>query len=115
MNAAIPHEGRCNARTRAGGLCRRRPRPPLPRCNLHGGKSLFGIAHPNYKHGLYSKHCPAGRVRRAEAEARRRRRALWRAFYAEVERRGGSVTWPQAFAILRRVCVQTAAEKIRRP
>lgn len=58
-------------------MCRRRPRPPLPRCNLHGGKSLFGIAHPNYKHGLYSKHCPVGAVLRARiAEAERIDRVL---------------------------------------
>jgi len=23
---------------------------------MHGGKSLSGIAHPNYKHGRYSKY-----------------------------------------------------------
>jgi hypothetical protein len=25
------------------------------RCRIHGGKSLGGWAHPNYKHGYYSK------------------------------------------------------------
>ena len=72
MNAGKPHEGRCGALTRGGGRCQRKPRPPLPRCNLHGGKSLFGIAHPNYKPGLYSKHCPIGVVLRARIAAAKR-------------------------------------------
>jgi len=46
----------CGARTRAGTPCNRLPPVNRSRCNLHGGKSLAGIAHPNYKHGLYSKH-----------------------------------------------------------
>lgn len=52
----------CGAKTRSGEPCRR---PPVPqgrfwisgnlRCHLHGGKSLAGYAHPNFKHGRYSK------------------------------------------------------------
>jgi hypothetical protein len=43
------------------------------RCNLHGGKSLPGIASPRYKHGLYSKYIPQGLamwllIRKAELE-----------------------------------------------
>ena len=28
------------------------------RCKLHGGKSLAGAAHPNFKTGRYSKYLP---------------------------------------------------------
>jgi hypothetical protein len=32
------------------------------RCNLHGGKSLWGMAHPRYKHGNYSKYSLSGLI-----------------------------------------------------
>jgi hypothetical protein len=44
----------CNAKTRAHGRCQKLPMGN-GRCNLHGGKSLGGPAHPNYKHGKYVK------------------------------------------------------------
>jgi hypothetical protein len=47
----------CGAKTRSGTPCKRAPRYN-GRCNLHGGKSLAWFAHPNYKHGLYSKYVP---------------------------------------------------------
>lgn len=72
MNEVIPHESSCGARTRSGGKCRRKPTPGRTRCNLHGGKFLFGIAHPNYKHGLYSKHCLIGVMLRARIKAAKR-------------------------------------------
>jgi len=79
MHAPVPHEARpyltlgrlltgklagasaasrCRAKTRAGTPCKRLPAVPNRggRCSLHGGKSLAGYRHPNYKHGLYSKH-----------------------------------------------------------
>jgi hypothetical protein len=56
MNEEIPHGSKCDARTRAGGNCRRALSPGRPRCNLHGGKSLAGHIHPRFKHGLYSKY-----------------------------------------------------------
>ena len=46
----------CGAKTRAGTPCKRRPSSYRNRCSLHGGKSLSGGGHPNYKHGLYSKY-----------------------------------------------------------
>lgn len=49
---------RCGAKNRSGQPCKRRPTPGSNRCNLHGGKSLKGAAHPNYKHGRNSKHLP---------------------------------------------------------
>jgi hypothetical protein len=66
-------ENLCGAKTRAGTPCRRRP-TPLGRCNLHGGKSLKGDAHPRYKHGRYSKHTFAGHMARAELLRKRRER-----------------------------------------
>ena len=47
----------CGAKTRSGTPCKRAPRYN-GRCNLHGGKSLMGIAHPNFKEGRYSKYHP---------------------------------------------------------
>jgi hypothetical protein len=44
------------AKTRAGTPCKRLARWPRGRCRLHGGCSLCGIAHPNYKHGRRSKY-----------------------------------------------------------
>ncbi|HEX8231006.1 MAG TPA: HGGxSTG domain-containing protein [Chloroflexia bacterium] len=64
----------CNAKTRAGTPCKRSPMF-FGRCNLHGGKSLSGIAHPGYKHGFYSKYLPyralvlAARQRQRSAES----------------------------------------------
>ncbi|MFP5265567.1 MAG: HGGxSTG domain-containing protein [Blastocatellia bacterium] len=77
MNSRIPHECTriCGARTRAGTPCKRRPNF-TGRCSKHGGKSLAGIAHPNYKHGFYSKYLPRGWLleasRRIEATQRKR-------------------------------------------
>jgi hypothetical protein len=45
----------CGARTRAGTPCQLAPVVGNRRCRLHGGKSLAGEAHPNYKHGCRSK------------------------------------------------------------
>lgn len=44
----------CGAKTRSGVPCQNAPMGN-GRCRMHGGKSLSGIAHPNYKHGRYSK------------------------------------------------------------
>jgi hypothetical protein len=40
---------------RPGAPCKNAPIAPAGRCQMHGGRSLSGIAHPNYKHGKYSK------------------------------------------------------------
>lgn len=45
----------CGAETRSGKPCRRAPMEN-GKCSNHGGKSLGGRAHPNYKHGRYSKY-----------------------------------------------------------
>jgi hypothetical protein len=59
MNDGKPHGRKkmCGAKTRAGTPCKRAPNF-TGRCNLHGGKSRVWFAHPNYKHGLYSKYSP---------------------------------------------------------
>jgi hypothetical protein len=84
MNTNEPHESaragaRCGAKTRSGSPCKRLPaaKSNSGRCNLHGGKSLSWIAHPNYKHGLYSKYTMQGIERRAGI-ARRKRERAWR-------------------------------------
>jgi hypothetical protein len=46
----------CGAKTRAGTPCKRLARWPQGRCRLHGGRSRWGIAHPNFKHGRRSKY-----------------------------------------------------------
>lgn len=39
---------------------------PNGRCRMHGGKSLTGIAQPNFRSGRYSKHLPSRLVGRYE-------------------------------------------------
>jgi hypothetical protein len=46
----------CGAKTRAGTPCKRLARQPQGRCRLHGGCSLRGMAHPNFKDGHRSKY-----------------------------------------------------------
>ena len=42
---------RCGAKTRSGGSCKKSPLSGKLRCRLHGGLSLGGKDHWNYKHG----------------------------------------------------------------
>ncbi len=51
--------------------CRRAPMRN-GRCSNHGGKSLKWFAHPNYKHGRYSKY--SGIPEREKAERKRKKR-----------------------------------------
>ena len=46
---------RCNAKTRSNTLCKRFPVAYRTRCRLHGGLSLSGEKHWNYKHGKCTK------------------------------------------------------------
>jgi hypothetical protein len=60
----------CGARLtgkRRGQLCESRVVMENGRCRLHGGKSVRGIAHPNYKGGRYSKYMPARLMDAAQA------------------------------------------------
>lgn len=40
------------------GVCRKPPLTNSNRCKLHGGSSLMGSDHPQFKHGRYSKALP---------------------------------------------------------
>ncbi|MFL6207453.1 MAG: HGGxSTG domain-containing protein [Pyrinomonadaceae bacterium] len=93
-------KGFCDARTRKGGSCRRRPCDGRTRCHLHGGRSRAWFAHPNFKHGRYSKYSLAG------YEWRRQRQAV--AFHRDVNRAlarlpGDGVSLAQMLAVMRGV------------
>lgn len=45
----------CGAKTRSGTACRNIPMAGKKRCRMHGGASLSGKNHWNYKHGYWSK------------------------------------------------------------
>lgn len=56
MTKAKPRKAKgepCEATTSAGTPCKLAGAGAGGRCWLHGGKSLTGINHPNYKHGRY--------------------------------------------------------------
>jgi hypothetical protein len=65
-----PLAGKCGAQLRLSvekygqpRYCIKDPLTGKTRCKLHGGKSLSGVAHPNFEHGLYSdvlKRLPIG-------------------------------------------------------
>ena len=54
----------CGARTRSGAPCKNVPMAN-GRCRMHGGSSLSGEAHPNYKHGKYAG-LPPKKVRQVQ-------------------------------------------------
>ena len=66
----------CNAKTKAGTLCKRpagwgTSHVGEGRCKLHGGRSPRGAESPHYKHGRYSKYLsPSEQVDFAEFKAR---------------------------------------------
>lgn len=74
-----PTDAQCGAKTRSGEPCRNRPMT-AGRCRMHGGASRFWFAHPNYKHGRYSKYSLEGRRLQAERKARKRQREQRKAF-----------------------------------
>jgi hypothetical protein len=45
----------CGAKTRGGSPCKKTPIAGRSRCRLHGGASLAGEKHWNFKHGWYTK------------------------------------------------------------
>lgn len=85
MQCARPHEGNalkiCGAKTRGGEPCKT-VGMQNGRCRMHGGKSLSGMSHPKYKHGLYSKYTLEGMWFRIEQEKRRRVRGRIKAIKA---------------------------------
>lgn len=51
----------CGVKGRGTGKpCQRPPALGRTRCHLHGGRTLKGPDHPNFKHGRYSKFLPGG-------------------------------------------------------
>lgn len=53
----------CGGKTNSGGKCKRpagwgTDHAGEGKCKLHGGASLRGADHPNFKHGLYTPHTP---------------------------------------------------------
>ncbi len=82
MNAGIPYGREANMRSKnAPGLIMPSLSDRSRALQLARRAILFGIAHPNYKHGLYSKHCPSGIVRRGMLTlAAHRERAIKRGF-----------------------------------
>ena len=51
---------RCNAKAKhSGQQCKRAAVNGTTKCDMHGGNSLRGPAHPNWKHGRHSKILPA--------------------------------------------------------
>lgn len=65
----------CNGHKRDGSPCRQWAMRGKSKCHKCGGKSLSGVAHPNYKHGRYVKSLPTQLAQRAE-EARNNPRLL---------------------------------------
>lgn len=121
MNAIIPHEDFqavkiCGAKTRAGTPCKRLPAVPnkAGRCNLHGGKSLAWFAHPNYKHGRYSKYSLEGARLRAERAHRKRMRPIWREFYKWLDSHP-EPSLRQYTAAWRRICRKHLPSTPQRP
>ena len=59
----------CAAKTRSGAPCQKHSLDGKTRCRLHGGLSLLGEQHPNYRHGRRSK-AYIENARRVRAELR---------------------------------------------
>jgi len=50
---------RCDATAKqTGAQCKKDAVPGRAKCHIHGGKSLTGVASPDFRHGRYSKHLP---------------------------------------------------------
>lgn len=61
----------CTATSRGTGeQCKNPPVPGKTKCRFHGGKSLSGVAHPNFKTGKHSKDIPARLIARYEESLR---------------------------------------------
>lgn len=85
--------GLCGAKTRKGTPCCRAPKPN-GRCSLHGGKSLAWFAHPNFRHGRYSKYSTAG----VEDRQRRQSAAVARDLQRAVDKLPDGVELTQGLA-----------------
>lgn len=53
----------CKAKSKQSGQrCKRHAVPGMEVCAIHGGKSLKGVAHPNYQGKGFSKYIPVGLI-----------------------------------------------------
>lgn len=62
----------CGGKTRSGGKCKRpagwgTDHAGTGKCKLHGGSTLRGVEHPNFKHGGYTKYIPDSIREKAQA------------------------------------------------
>jgi hypothetical protein len=74
VHKPVPPDEHCNARKDDGTLCEQRAgwgttHPGEGRCKLHGGSSLRGPDHPNYKHGRRTRYDKALKAQLADAYA----------------------------------------------
>ncbi|MDQ3713824.1 MAG: hypothetical protein M3388_16610 [Acidobacteriota bacterium] len=110
MKPSIPYANEnkikmCGAKTRRGTACRRSPMRN-GRCSNHGGKSLLWFAHPNYKHGRYSKY--SGIPEREKADRYRKRhfekrlKAFDKAIGLFVKAKGREPNWKEYFSIFQK-------------
>ncbi len=61
---------KCGAKTRSGKPCKKPGVGAGGRCKFHGGESLSGPAHPNFRHGRHSKYMPSALAERYATAAR---------------------------------------------
>ena len=122
MQSGTPY-GRdfCGARTRAGGECRSRPVRGRKRCRMHGGASLRGPLHPNYRHGLRARGCLFSWLDQRKAADERRDAALRRALDRELAKLPAKITFEQFAEAVRRSrrwyaqrCMAARRPKLRR-
>ena len=134
MQSGKPHDGDladglvaalpvfCGARTRKGGACHSYPVKGRRRGRMHGGATLKGMNHPNYKHGRRSKFCVFGWAERREEAKARALVGQLRCVNREVAKLPGSVTFEEFEAAVRRGtakwlqrCAAARRPKPRRP
>lgn len=117
MFVAQPAKTACGAKTRAGGQCRRAPMAN-GRCNLHGGKSLAGLAHPNATSLRYSKVLPERLLLRYQTAAADRELLVLREEIALVDARIEDLirrVETGESGELWRLLQQTMAEAVKKP
>jgi hypothetical protein len=115
MMATQPHGSKnaakvCGAKTRRGTACRRAAMPN-GKCYNHGGKSLRWMAHPNFKHGRYSKYSGISEQEKADRLRKRNKEKQWKAFDEAVKQfvraKGREPTIIEQTSILRTILRET--------
>jgi hypothetical protein len=114
MNTEKPEARKiCGAKTRAGTPCRRAPMFN-GRCSLHGGKSRGWFAHPNYKHGRYSKYSPVPLMEKVEKMKKRRTAAFLKAWAKKQAELGRELSYEELRLLLRAVHAKFAEKEQKR-